>query len=245
LKFPHHENEIAQSEACYGHRHVNVWMHNGFVQLNQEKMSKSTGNFFTIKEVLQYYQPEVVRLFILASHYRGPLNYGEANLDQAKESLTRLYMTLRGIPIVQDVQDVQVGEVWDTKFASAMNDDFNTPEALAVIFELAREINRLRYKNTEAAVSLGASLRRLCNTLGLLYVPPEEFLKWSGGQDNLTKELALERIDDKRINVLVAERTAARRVRNWAEADRIRIALHDAGVVLEDTVQGTIWRRRM
>jgi cysteinyl-tRNA synthetase len=141
LKFPHHENEIAQSEAASGHRYVNFWMHNGFVQVNEEKMSKSLGNFFTVREVLQRYQPEVVRLFILASHYRGPLNYADENLDHAKASLNRL---VHGVARFADQWTRPIDEGWRARFEQAMDDDFNTPEALAVLFELAREINRLR-----------------------------------------------------------------------------------------------------
>jgi cysteinyl-tRNA synthetase len=174
LKFPHHENEIAQSEAASGHRYVNFWMHNGFVQVNEEKMSKSLGNFFTVREVLQRYQPEVVRLFILASHYRGPLNYADENLDHAKASLNRLYTALRGLPIL----DVPIDEGWRARFEQAMDDDFNTPEALGVLFELAREINRLRDENDEAAAErLGASLRQLGGLLGILQTDPDEFLQ--------------------------------------------------------------------
>jgi cysteinyl-tRNA synthetase len=178
LKFPHHENEIAQSEAASGHRYVNVWMHNGFVQVDDEKMSKSLGNFFTVREVLQRYQPEVVRLFILSSHYRGPLNYADENLDHAKASLTRLYTALRGLPVIADGP---VKEEWRTRFEQAMDDDFNTPEALAVLFELAREVNRLRIEDEAAAARLGVSLRQLGGLLGLLQADPEMALQgWSG-----------------------------------------------------------------
>jgi cysteinyl-tRNA synthetase len=157
LKFPHHENEIAQSEAASGHRYVNVWMHNGFVQVNEEKMSKSLGNFFTVREVLRRYQPEVVRLFILSSHYRGPLNYADENFNHAKASLNRLYTALRGLPVV----DSSVEDAWFSRFRAAMDDDFNTPEALAVLFDLAREINRLRSEDEGNAARLGANLRYL------------------------------------------------------------------------------------
>ncbi len=172
LKFPHHENEIAQSEAASGQRYVNVWMHNGFVQVNKEKMAKSLGNFFTVREVLQRYQPEVVRLFILSSHYRGPLDYSDDNLDQAKAALTRLYTALRGLPVV----NAPVDERWQTRFAQAMDDDFNTPEALAALFELAREINRLRGEDETAAAQFGSALKQLGELLGLLQGDPETFL---------------------------------------------------------------------
>ena len=236
LKFPHHENEIAQSEAASGQRYVNFWMHNGFVQVDNEKMSKSLGNFFTVREVLHRYSPEIVRFFILSSHYRGPLNYTDENLDHAKASLTRLYTTLRGLPVV----DAPVDEIWKTRFEQAMDDDFNTPEALAVLFELAREINRLRAGDETAAAQLGATLRQLGEWLGLLQADPEAFLQGGDGAEDAE---ASQGFSSERIETLIAERIAARQVKNWAEADRIRTVLQDAGIVLEDTVKGTLWRR--
>lgn len=235
LKFPHHENEIAQSEAASGHRYANVWMHNGFVQVNEEKMSKSLGNFFTVREVLQRYQPEVVRLFILSSHYRGPLNYADENLDHAKSSLTRLYTALRGLPVVEEPLE----ENWRVRFEQAMDDDFNTPEALAVLFELSREINKLHDHDEMAAARLGASLRHLGKWLGLLQADPESYLK-SGAEvvASLSSGIASEEIE-----ALIAQRNIARKAKNWAEADRIRAQLQEAKVVLEDTSKGTIWRR--
>ncbi len=235
LKFPHHENEIAQSEAASGHRYANVWMHNGFVQVNEEKMSKSLGNFFTVREVLQRYQPEVVRLFILSSHYRGPLNYADENLDHAKSSLTRLYTALRGLPVVEE----SLEENWRVRFEQAMDDDFNTPEALAVLFELSREINKLHDHDEMAAARLGASLRHLGKWLGLLQADPESYLK-SGTEvvASLSSGIASEEIE-----ALIAQRNIARKAKNWAEADRIRAQLQEAKVVLEDTSKGTIWRR--
>ena len=245
LKFPHHENEIAQSEAASGQRYVNVWMHNGFVQVDNEKMSKSLGNFFTVREVLQSYPPEVVRFFILSSHYRGPLNYADENLDHAKASLTRLYTALRGLPVV----DAPVDEIWQTRFEQAMDDDFNTPEALAVLFELAREINRLRAGDETAAAQLGATLRQLGEWLGLLQADPEAFLQGRIYQEMVLTDTVIVTdtlgvaYSDKQIDSLIAERTAARQAKNWAEADRIRTVLQEAGIVLEDTSKGTIWRR--
>lgn len=235
LKFPHHENEIAQSEAASGHRYANVWMHNGFVQVNEEKMSKSLGNFFTVREVLQRYQPEVVRLFILSSHYRGPLNYADENLDHAKSSLTRLYTALRGLPVVEEPLE----ENWRVRFERAMDDDFNTPEALAVLFDLSREINKLHDHDEMAAARLGASLRHLGKWLGLLQADPESYLK-SGTEvvASLSSGIASEEIE-----ALIAQRNIARKAKNWAEADRIRAQLQEAKVVLEDTSKGTIWRR--
>jgi len=237
LKFPHHENEIAQSEAASGQRYVNVWMHNGFVQVDNEKMSKSLGNFFTVREVLRRYPPEVVRFFILSSHYRGPLNYADENLDHAKASLTRLYTALRGLPIT----DAPIDETWKLRFEQAMDDDFNTPEALAALFELAREINRLRVEDETAAAQLGATLRQLGEWLGLLQADPEAFLQ--GGESVETVESLSEEYPPERIETMIAERTAARQAKNWAEADRIRTVLQDAGIVLEDTTKGTLWRR--
>ncbi len=237
LKFPHHENEIAQSEAASGQRCVNFWMHNGFVQVDNEKMSKSLGNFFTVREVLRSYAPEVVRLFILASHYRGPLNYADENLDHAKASLTRLYTALRGLPVVA----APVDDAWNKRFAQAMDDDFNTPEALATLFELAREINRLRMTDEPAAAILGASLRHLGSGLGLLQTDPETFLQC--GEPVETADAASDGYSATQIETLIAERTAARQAKNWAEADRLRTVLLEAGVILEDTAKGTIWRR--
>ncbi len=234
LKFPHHENEIAQSEAASGQRCVNLWMHNGFVQVNEEKMSKSLGNFFTVREVLQRYAPEVVRLFILTSHYRGPLNYADENLEHAKSSLTRLYTALRGLPRGA----APIEESWRERFAQAMDDDFNTPEALAVLFDLAREINRLRTEDEAAAARLGASLRQLGELLGLLQTDPETFLRGSGEGGEGASALTAEQIE-----ALIAERATARKAKQWAEADRIRNLLQEGGVVLEDTPKGTTWRR--
>ncbi len=237
LKFPHHENEIAQSEAASGHRYANVWMHNGFVQVNEEKMSKSLGNFFTVREVLQRYQQEVVRVFILSSPYRGPLNYADENLDHAKSSLTRLYTALRGLPVVEEPLEDE--ENWRVRFEQAMDDDFNTPEALAVLFDLSREINKLHDHDEMAAARLGASLRHLGKWLGLLQADPESYLK-SGTEvvASLSSGIASEEIE-----ALIAQRNIARKAKNWAEADRIRAQLQEAKVVLEDTSKGTIWRR--
>ncbi|MEI2741624.1 MAG: cysteine--tRNA ligase [Candidatus Competibacter sp.] len=237
LKFPHHENEIAQSEAASGRRYVNVWMHNGFVQVNEEKMSKSLGNFFTVREVLRRYRPEVVRLFILASHYRGPLNYADENLDHAKASLDRLYLALRGLPVVE----TPVAEEWRVRFERAMDDDFNTPEALAVLFDLARELNRLRNEDPEAAVRSGASLRHLAGLLGLLQSDTESYLQAEAGEASAVDGES--HYSSERIEALIDERAAARKGRNWSEADRIRAVLQEAGIVLEDSAQGTIWRR--
>ena len=228
LQFPHHENEIAQSEGATGHPFVNVWMHNGFVRINEEKMSKSLGNFFTVREVLGRYPPEVVRYFILASHYRSPLNYSDQQLDAAKHALTRLYTALRGLPAAAPPPSGSYAQRFDT----AMDDDFNTPEALAVLFELAREVNRLREQDMAKAALDGAELRRLGGILGLLQGDPEAFVQGDGG------ELSAAQIEER-----IVARQAARKAKNWAEADRIRDELQGQGIVLEDGAGGTTWRR--
>ncbi len=230
LKFPHHENEIAQSEAATGHHFVNLWMHNGFVQVDEEKMSKSLGNFFTVREILARYRPEEVRYFILASHYRSPLNYTEDNLDQARNALARLYTALRGLPTNDAAGDTE----FNARFHAAMDDDFNTPGAVAVLFDLAHEVNRLRADDAARAAELAAELRRLGGVLGVLQDDPEAYLQAGGGAGQLQAE---------EIDALLQKRNQARADRDWAEADRIRDLLKDNGVVLEDGAGGTTWRR--
>ena len=232
LQFPHHENEIAQSEACTGEHFVNYWMHNGFVRINEEKMSKSLGNFFTVREILERYRPEEVRYFILTSHYRSPLNYADAQLDNARSALTRLYTALRGLPAAAPAELPAARE----RFHAAMQDDFNTPEALAVLFDLAREVNRAREAGEEAAAAaVGAVLRELGGLLGLLGDAPEAYLRGAAG--------AAGGLADAEIEALIEARNAARARRDWAEADRVRDELKAAGVVLEDGAGGTTWRR--
>jgi len=227
LQFPHHENEIAQSEAAHSHdgkpcQMVNYWMHNGFVRVDDEKMSKSLGNFFTIRTVLEKYDAEVVRFFILRAHYRSPLNYSDQHLDDAKTALTRLYTALRGAEPVDADVDWQHPQA--IRFKEAMDDDFNTPEALAVLFDLANEVNRTK------EVATLYLLKGLAGVLGLLQRKPDEFLQ--GEADS-----ALD------VEGLIQARLTAKKNKNFAEADAIRKQLAEAGIVLEDTPQGTTWRR--
>jgi cysteinyl-tRNA synthetase len=237
LKFPHHENEIAQSEAATGEHFVNYWMHNGFVKVDEEKMSKSLGNFFTVREILQRYRAEEVRYFILASHYRSPLNYSQENLDNGKAALTRLYTALRGLSAV--APDPEERRYTDA-FHAAMSDDFNTPEAIAVLFDIAREINRQRDTAPENAERLGGLLRQLGGVLGLLQSEPEAFLReLAGGSAAADTGLS-----DVAIEELIARRLQARANRDWAEADRIRDELDTLGILLEDGATGTSWRRK-
>jgi cysteinyl-tRNA synthetase len=229
LQFPHHENEIAQSEGATGQTFVNYWMHNGFVQIDNEKMSKSLGNFFTIRDVLAKYDPEVVRFFIVRAHYRSPLNYSDVHLDDARAALTRLYTALKDVG--SDGAPLDWHEDHAVRFRAAMNDDFNTPVAVAVLFELANIVNRTR----DAA--LARQLRELAQTLGLLGREPRVFLQQAAGGVGLD-------LDEAAIAAKIAERAAAKQAKKYAEADRIRAELLDAGVALEDKPGGiTEWRR--
>lgn len=227
LQFPHHENEIAQSEAAHSHdgkpcQMVNYWMHNGFVRVDDEKMSKSLGNFFTIRTVLEQYDAEVVRFFILRAHYRSPLNYSDQHLNDAKSALTRLYTALRGADAETAVPDWQHPQA--ARFKAAMDDDFNTPEAIAVLFDLANEANKTKDGDTQQLLkSLGA-------VLGLLQRDADAFLQGD----------AVQSLD---IEGLIQARLQAKKNKNFAEADAIRKQLADAGIVLEDSPQGTTWRR--
>jgi len=230
LQFPHHENEIAQSEAATGARFVNVWMHNGFVRIDDEKMSKSLGNFFTLRSVLAHYPAESVRCFMLSSHYRSPLNYSEDHLRQADASVRRLYTALRGLDAGEGAPD----EDWLARFRVAMDDDFNTPGAISVLFDLAHEVNRARAADPDRARALAGTLRALGGVLGLLDADPDEWLR--GGSAGAGP-------DDDAVEAMIAKRTEARARRNWAEADRLRDELTAAGIVLEDGAGGTLWRR--
>jgi cysteinyl-tRNA synthetase len=226
LQFPHHENEIAQSEGACQCKFVNYWMHNGFVRVDDEKMSKSLGNFFTVREVLARYDPEVVRFFIARAHYRSPLNYSDHHLDDARQALTRLYTALKAWDVGS--APVDWNDPYAARFRAAMNDDFNTPEAVAVLFELANELNR-SHRPEHAWL-----LRSLGGTLGLLQREATAFLQALPAESGM---------DVARIEELIVARTAARKAKNFAEADRIRKELSDGGIVLEDTAQGTLWRR--
>ncbi|MCM5703775.1 cysteine--tRNA ligase [Larsenimonas salina] len=227
LTFPHHENEIAQSEAATGETYANVWMHAGALRVNDEKMSKSLGNFFTIRDVLEVHDPEVVRYLLVASHYRSAINYAPDALDEARRSLERLYNALDGVDLSSEAVDSRYSE----RFHRAMDDDFNTPEAMAVLFELARDINRAK-KDGEEAGALASELRRLAGLLGLLNYSPSEFLK--GGQS------ALE-ITEEEIEAQIQARNDARKAKDFAEADRIRDTLAEKGIILKDSREGTGW----
>jgi cysteinyl-tRNA synthetase len=232
LQFPHHENEIAQSEGATGEKFVNLWMHNGFVRINEEKMSKSLGNFFTVREVLKQYKPEIIRFFILSSHYRSPLNYSDEQLNDAGTALKRLYTALRGC----DGLNAAIDANYKARFEQAMNDDFTTPVALSILFDLARELNRAKEGNQEKTHLLAATLKYLGGLLGILQDDPESFLK-SGVFDS-------EDLTDAFIEQQIQARLDAKKAKNWALADQIRDELKRQGVILEDAPNGTTsWRR--
>ncbi|ULS52046.1 cysteine--tRNA ligase [Pectobacterium carotovorum] len=232
LMFPHHENEIAQSSCAHDGSYVNYWMHSGMVMVDREKMSKSLNNFFTVRDVLAYYDPETVRYFLMSGHYRSQLNYSEDNLKQARAALDRLYTALRGTDASVAAHG---GDEFEARFREAMDDDFNTPEAYSVLFDMAREVNRLRAEDIQAANQLASALRKLSGVLGLLEQDPEQFLQ-NGAQ-----------VDDeevKEIEALIQQRKDARAAKDWALADQARDRLNEMGIVLEDGPQGTIWRRK-
>jgi len=234
LQFPHHENEIAQSEGATGEKFVNLWMHNGFVRVNEEKMSKSLGNFFTVREVLQRYRPEIIRFFILSSHYRSPLNYSDEHLNEAGTALTRLYTALRGV----EVAEATVEGDYKARFEQAMDDDFNTPVALSVLFDLARELNKVKENDREKAVQLAATLKYLSGLLGILQDDPDTFLK--GGAIAGSGAVTL---SDEQIEQQIQARLEAKKNKDWSTADRIRNELKEQGIILEDVPGGTNWRR--
>jgi cysteinyl-tRNA synthetase len=242
LKFPHHENEIAQTCGARDVKFAEIWMHNGFLNIDNEKMSKSLGNFFTTREVIaKIKHPEVLRFFLLSSHYRGPMNYSPDQLALAEAGLNRLYTAMRGL--VEGGE--QPGSAWTATFNEAMDDDFNTPEAIAVLQNLARELNVLRASTADVTLGklaaplvrfgeLAAELKRLGGVLGILSLDPEDWFRAgdSGG------------LSDAEIEALIAARNEARKSKNWAESDRIRKELAEKGVVLEDKPGGTTnWRR--
>ena len=232
LQFPHHENELAQSECATGETFVNYWMHNGFVNIDEEKMSKSTGNFSTVREVLTHYKGEDIRYFVLSSQYRSPLNYSDEAMAHANAALTRLYTALRGI----EPGTLQCS-TFTHRFHQAMEDDFNTAEALAVMFDLAKEINRIKATELAQAAVLAAELKSLGHMLGILQASPEAYLQSAGGDEKDT-------LSNEAIEALVVARTQARQNKDWAESDKIRDDLVAHGIVLEDGAAGTIWRRQ-
>ena len=232
LMFPHHENEIAQSTCAHGGEYVNYWMHSGMVMVDREKMSKSLDNFFTVRDVLAHYDAETVRYFLMSGHYRSQLNYGEDNLKQARSALERLYTALRNT----DPSAVPAeGAEFEQRFREAMDDDFNTPEAYSVLFDMAREVNRLKAEDPAAADSVAAKLRQLSGVLGLLQQDPEVFLQSAAGSND--DEVA-------EIEALIVMRKEARETKNWAQADIARDKLNELGIIVEDGPQGTTWRRK-
>ncbi|MGL5223092.1 MAG: DALR domain-containing protein, partial [Plesiomonas shigelloides] len=231
LMFPHHENEIAQSCCAHDTPYVNYWMHSGMVMVDREKMSKSLGNFFTIRDVLNHYDAETVRYFLMSGHYRSQLNYSEENLKQARTALERLYTALRGLDLSAAPAG---GEAFEERFRTAMDDDFNTPEAYSVLFDMAREVNRLKADDLAAANALGAALRQLAGVLGLLQQDPEVFLQGGASADDS---------ETAEIEALIKARNDARAAKDWPAADAARNRLTEMGIVLEDGPQGTTWRR--
>jgi cysteinyl-tRNA synthetase len=235
LVFPHHENEIAQSEAATGQTFVNTWMHVGFVQINKEKMSKSLQNFFTIREVLARYKGEVIRYFMLSSHYRSPINYADGHLDQAQTALLRCYTALDGVVAASHIRD-EFALPWRTQFFAKMNDDFNTPEALAVIFDLVHELNRAKEDGkSEQASMLAALMLEFGHSLGLFFADPAAF------RNNLAGQSAdfIEAVEQ-----LIQARKDARQNKDWQKADEIRAQLDELQVIIEDSKDGTQWRKR-
>jgi len=225
LQFPHHENEIAQSEAANDCQMANYWIHNGFVKVDDEKMSKSLGNFFTIRSILEHYDAEVVRFFILKAHYRSPLNYSDKHLEDAKIGLTKLYLTIRDFK-GESIGTIDWNQLYANKFKQALDDDFNSSEAISILFELANEINKT---NSSELLIL---LKSLAQILGLLSKDPEHFL-----QGNNSK-------GDEDIELMIKKRNDAKKNKNFQEADDIRANLLEKGILLEDTPEGTIWRKK-
>ena len=238
LMFPHHENEIAQSEASTGEQYVNYWMHVGFINVDGEKMSKSLGNFFTIRDVMDKFHPEVIRYFIVSSHYRSPVNFSDFALKEAKATLSRFYHSFKAYQQIYGQKTVETLEQdFVERFNSAMRDDFNTAEAIAVLFELNKELNRaVKEEQAEQATVLYSTLRHLMNILGLVQHDVEEFLKSDIGQEALA-------LSDTEIESFIQQRVDAKKAKDFTKADEIRQSLLAQGIVLEDTRQGTTWRR--
>ena len=230
LLFPHHENEIAQSQCATGCKFANFWMHNGPLRVDNEKMSKSLDNFFTVREVLKSYSPEVIRYLLISSHYRSPINYSEQSLQQSAKALERVYIGLKGLEL-KSAKSL-TNSRYERAYFEAMDDDFNTPEALGTLFEIVAEINKIRSTNFDLACQLGKLLLRLGNFLGILNLSPEEFLR---GEDDLN-------INRSEIDNLIQERETARAVKNWQRADEIRDQLLKMKVVVEDNASGSDWR---
>ncbi len=238
LMFPHHENEIAQSEASTDEQYVNYWMHVGFINVDGEKMSKSLGNFFTIRDVMDKFHPEVIRYFIVSSHYRSPVNFSNAALKEAKNTLSRFYHSFKAYQHVYGEKTVEIlDDALVERFNVAMRDDFNTSEAIAVLFEINKELNRaVKEENATQAAVYYSTLRYLTNILGLVQHSVDDFLKSDIGQEALT-------LSETEIENLIQQRQDAKKAKEFAKADEIRQSLLDQGVVLEDTRQGTVWRR--
>lgn len=232
LPFPHHENEIAQSEAANGCSYVNYWMHAGPVRMGQEKMSKSLGNFFTIREVLKHYNSEVIRYFLSSVHYRSYIDYSEDGLREAHSALERFYQALKAVPVV--AQEVMLQNDYEQRFVAAMDDDFNTPRALAILFEITSELNKAVREGDSAAPQLAAQLKRLAGMIGLLQQEPDQFLQGEAGEGDLSAE---------EIEALIEQRTLARKNKDFAEGDRIRDLLAEKGIILKDSREGTGWYR--
>ncbi|TVL26984.1 cysteine--tRNA ligase [Shewanella xiamenensis] len=230
LQFPHHENEIAQSCCAHDTPYVNYWMHTGMVMIDREKMSKSLGNFFTIRDVLGHYDAETVRYFLLSGHYRSQINYSEENLKQARAALERLYTAIKDVDLTVAPAPA---EEFVAKFKAAMDDDFNTPEAYSVLFDMVREINRLKLTDMAEASALAVSMKQLADVLGLLHQSPEAFFKGEGSDDEVAE-----------IEALIVERNRARSEKDWPAADVARNRLNELGVVLEDGPSGTTWRKK-
>ena len=233
LTFPHHENEIAQSEGATGCKFVNTWMHVGFVNINDEKMSKSLNNFFTIRDILEKYDGETLRYFLISSHYRSPLNFSNTNIDSAKSALKRLYTATRGLSDNVDIDYVSNNNLdYEDRFNSALNDDFNTPIAISILFEIAKQINVERLNDLKKANALSQLLKKLANFLGILEYDADEYLKQGS-------ELSENEILDK-----ISKREQARLSKDFAMSDQVRDELLEFGIILEDTEDGTTWRRR-